>query len=134
MKDYDEIEERITMKRKNAQLWYEIAKEAYYHSQQKEYLVDRGRIETYIEELEEVSRLIEYNGGMNVTLFENDDRKLFEDACKLHTDKKLNLKYQYLAFFQFGKDAKDVYIYIPPIASICEGKYDTRPPSKDDGD
>ena len=134
MNNYDEIKERITMKRENANLWYDITKEAYYHFKKKEYLLDKGRVETYIEELEEVSRLIEYNGDMNVTIFDEDTREVFDNTCKLHQDKKVYLEYQYLAFFQFGKDGKEVYIYIPPIASICEGKYDTRPPSKDDGD
>ncbi len=134
MKDYDEIMERITAKRANADLWRSNARDAYCFFQKKEYLVDDGKIATYIEELEEVSRLIGYNGDIDVTIFDEDTMDNFDKARSEHQDKKVYLKYQYLAFFQFGKDAKQVYVYIPPIASIIEGKYDTRPPSKDDGD
>ena len=136
----------VTVKLENAKVWYENAKSAYrYFAKSNQiddlnvsssYMIDMDRIGTYIAELKEIIHFITLiNENINVIIFDDDTSEVFENTCKLHQEQGVLVKYTYLKFFRFGQNLSEGYLYIPPISTICEEKYQQYyPPSGDDGD
>lgn len=145
MGNANEIMGKIKVKLANARIWYDNSRSAARHFAQtgKEEdkarselnMEDSHRIKAYMDELGELLYLLELNKDkLEVILFEEETREIFENTCNLHPD-RFPINYDYVAFFLYGPDSSQAYIYIKPIACICEEKYQKYyPPSGDDGD
>jgi hypothetical protein len=145
MGNTNEIIGIITIKRENAKIWYENARSACRHFSKTEEegdlerssisMTDMHSIKSYMDELGELIHLISLSDSVNITLFEEETREIYDNTCSLHMDHAVPLNYTYVSFFMFGANYDEAYLYIPPISSICMEKYQKYyPPSDDDGD
>jgi hypothetical protein len=140
----NEIIGKIKVKLANARVWYDNARSAARHfakpgkeqdtALSERYMADSHAIKGYMDELGEMIYLVQMVEDIEVILFEEETREIFQNTCNLHPD-KFPINYDYVAFFLCGGNSKQAYIYIKPIACICEEKPPKYyPPSEDDGD